>query len=410
MMTTMQAQAPPAAAHKTVFDVDLKRFREHKVGVESHPEPFVLQDFIDSKVAAGEKNFEIYGTNAEFKIYISGEKIKSTDFLTCPHEEWFLQMKGSATITIVDEGVFKTFVLKEGDNYLVPKKVPHCIQRKGSEEEESRTLVVSRSLEALGEEELRMYCPGCSSVMHRRSFRMRNFDQERRDFFSQFLALSDEERTCKQCGKVSDGSEAPTAAIPAEEKDTSVGAIDEGIYPQPFNFMNWIEENKVNFKPPVGNKMVYGGRCDFKVMCVGGPNCRSDYHFEEGEEWFYMVKGEMNLKILDNGRFRDVIIKEGESFLLPAYVYHSPQRGKDSIGLVIERERLQSETDRLSWFCRGDACQGEGKDPSLIYEERFYCDDLGKDLVPVIKRYYGSDELRTCRKCAMIDLPPVLKD
>ncbi len=30
--------------------------------------------------------------------------------------------------------------------------------------------------------------------------------------------------------------------------------------------------------------------CQFKVMAVGGPNERTDYHVEEGEEWFYQVR------------------------------------------------------------------------------------------------------------------------
>lgn len=54
------------------------------------------------------------------------------------------------------------------------------------------------------------------------------------------------------------------------------------------------------------------GDGQLKVFFVGGPNQRKDFHLEEGEEFFYMVKGDMNLITLANGAFRDVIIKEGE--------------------------------------------------------------------------------------------------
>lgn len=49
-----------------------------------------------------------------------------------------------------------------------------------------------------------------------------------------------------------------------------------------------------------------------KVFFVGGPNQRKDFHMEEGEELFYMKKGDMELIILELGNFRTINIKEGE--------------------------------------------------------------------------------------------------
>ena len=57
-----------------------------------------------------------------------------------------------------------------------------------------------------------------------------------------------------------------------------------------------------------------------QVFYVGGPNQRKDYHLEEGEELFYMKKGDMVLKILEAGIFKDVPIKEGEVLVATSYI------------------------------------------------------------------------------------------
>ena len=118
--------------------------------------------------------------------------------------------------------------------------------------------------------------------------------------------------------------------------------------PVHLNVEKWIEENEKFFLPPVCNKMMHNTQ--LKVFYVGGPNQRKDYHLEEGEELFYMRKGDMCLKILQNGKFKDVHIKQGQVFLLPGRIPHSPQRNVNTVGLVIERERLKTETDGLRYL------------------------------------------------------------
>ena len=168
------------------------------------------------------------------------------------------------------------------------------------------------------------------------------------------------------------------------------------MLPAPLNLQAWIEEHRELFKPPVGNKCVYDG--DFIVMIVGGPNTRTDYHFEEGPEFFYQLEGEMVLRIQEDGEPRDIPIKAGEVFLLPPRTPHSPQRMPGSIGLVIERRRLEHEDDALMWFCVN--CNHQ------LYEEFFHLVDIEQDFFRVFERFYRDDALRTCRQCGTLNPRP----
>lgn len=147
----------------------------------------------------------------------------------------------------------------------------------------------------------------------------------------------------------------------------------------------WIEENKSNFNPPVCNKLMHFGQ--LKVMFVGGPNERKDYHIEEGEELFYQWKGDMCLKIIEKGKHKDVHIREGEMFLLPARIPHSPQRQANTVGLVFERTRLKTELDALRYYVENST--------DVLFEKWFYCKDLGTQLAPIIREFFNSEEYRT---------------
>jgi 3-hydroxyanthranilate 3,4-dioxygenase len=162
----------------------------------------------------------------------------------------------------------------------------------------------------------------------------------------------------------------------------------------PINWNRWVEENAHLLQPPVNNKCVFAGN-DFFVMAVGGPNDRTDYHINRTEEWFYQVKGDMILKIVDETTtphtFKDIPIREGEMFLLPGCVPHSPQRFPDTLGLVIERTRVGSNAlpDIMRWYC--DACH------AAVYEESFLCVDVSTQLKEIIARYKASDKI--CPSC-----------
>ena len=173
------------------------------------------------------------------------------------------------------------------------------------------------------------------------------------------------------------------------------------MLPAPINLQAWIDEHRHLLKPPVGNKVVFDG--DFIVMVVGGPNARTDYHYDEGAEWFHQLEGEMVLRIQEHadggpGAVRDIPIRAGETFLLPPRVPHSPQRMANSIGLVIERKRLPHEKDGLLWFC--EQCNAK------LYEEYFQLQDIESDFPPVFDRFYSSAQLRTCKSCGHVNPAP----
>ena len=166
----------------------------------------------------------------------------------------------------------------------------------------------------------------------------------------------------------------------------------------PLNFKQWIDENRHLLKPPVGNQVVYQPNQDFIVMVVGGPNARKDFHFNETEEFFYQLEGDINVRIMENGKPKDIPIKQGDIFLLPPRVPHSPQRGANTIGLVMEVKRREGMKDRFQWYCEN--CN------NLLHEEILDVKDIVKDLPVVMDKFYTSKELRTCKKCGTVMEPP----
>ena len=158
----------------------------------------------------------------------------------------------------------------------------------------------------------------------------------------------------------------------------------------PINFKNWIEEHRHLLKPPVGNKVVYENT-EFIIMVVGGPNTRKDYHIDEGEEFFYQLKGDMILRIMKSENPEDIHIKEGEIFLLPPKIPHSPQRFEDTVGLVVERKRHADELDGFQWYC--DKCS------ALLYEKYIPLTDIVAQLPPLFEAFWEDEDGRTCKKC-----------
>ncbi|NIZ07970.1 3-hydroxyanthranilate 3,4-dioxygenase [Pseudooceanicola sp. HF7] len=163
-----------------------------------------------------------------------------------------------------------------------------------------------------------------------------------------------------------------------------------------FNFQKWIDEHRHLLQPPVGNQQVWKD-ADMMVTVVGGPNKRTDYHDDPVEEFFYQLKGDMLLKLhdTDTGEFYDVPIREGEIFLLPPHVRHSPQRPQEgSIGLVIEPARPEGALDAIEWYCFD--CN------SRVHRAEVDLESIVDDLPPIYQAFYADEAARTCPDCGSV--------
>lgn len=165
--------------------------------------------------------------------------------------------------------------------------------------------------------------------------------------------------------------------------------------PPVIDFPAWIKENEHLLKPPVNNKAAWAPMGDFIVQVVGGPNQRTDFHFDPYEEWFYQYRGNMHVNIQTPEGLQRIDIREGEMWLLPGNVFHSPQRPEEgSIGIVIERIREEGTLEKFAWFCPN--CNAK------VHEVELQVRDIVEDLPPVFRDFYESEEGRTCPECGAV--------
>ena len=167
-----------------------------------------------------------------------------------------------------------------------------------------------------------------------------------------------------------------------------------------FNLWHWIEEYRRDFEPPVGNKVIWEDS-QFTAMIIRGPNARRDFHVDPSDEIFYMLKGDMVLEYMRDGKRQEQIIREGELLLVPALTPHSPHRPAETWGLVVEIKRTPEQTESLLWFC--DRCN------ALLHDVTMHVADIERELKAAIEQFDGSAVLRTCRQCGYVqpEQPPV---
>lgn len=161
-----------------------------------------------------------------------------------------------------------------------------------------------------------------------------------------------------------------------------------------FSFDGWVEKNKDKLVPPVNNKLLHDNT-DIIVMVVGGPNTRVDFHDDPVEEWFYQVKGNMVLKIAEDGEIYDVPIREGEVFFLPPHTVHAPQRPEEgSIGIVVESPRMKGMKEGFEWYCFNCKTKVHRVEVSLTDAS-----DIVSALPKIYEAFYADKAARTCPAC-----------
>ncbi|PTB65431.1 3-hydroxyanthranilic acid dioxygenase [Trichoderma citrinoviride] len=169
----------------------------------------------------------------------------------------------------------------------------------------------------------------------------------------------------------------------------------------PVNLPKWLETNSHLLQPPVNNYCVYND--DFTI--VGGPNARTDYHINQTPEWFYQYRGAMLLKVVDGTAFRDIVIREGDMFLLPANTPHNPVRFANTVGIVLEQRRPADSIDRMRWYCTGqcgqEALAGTGE-AVVVHEAAFHCTDLGTQIKLAVEDFRADEAKRTCTRCGTV--------
>lgn len=164
---------------------------------------------------------------------------------------------------------------------------------------------------------------------------------------------------------------------------------------RPLNFQRWIDDNAHRLAPPVSNQQIWLD-ADMMVTVVGGPNHRTDFHDDPMEEFFYQYKGNSYINLWDRGRYERVDLHEGDMFLQPPHMLHSPQRPEaGSLCLVIERARPTHLIDGLQWSCAHCG--------TLIKRYEFHLNDIVADFPPVYEQFYASsDEERRCTQCGQV--------
>ena len=165
---------------------------------------------------------------------------------------------------------------------------------------------------------------------------------------------------------------------------------------RPFNLGVWIRDHRDELTPPVANRQIWRD-ADMIVMIVGGGNERNDFHDDPREEFFHQIQGDMDLVIWSEEGTEPfhMPIREGDVYLLPPSVRHSPQRpDPDSIGLVVEYQRPIGERDGFEWVCFSCA--------HLVHRVELQLQAIDTDLPPLFAAFNEDEGARTCPNCGTL--------
>lgn len=170
-----------------------------------------------------------------------------------------------------------------------------------------------------------------------------------------------------------------------------------------FNLEEYFSANSEDWGPrPV---RVIWESSDYVTLLVRGPSRGKEFHVGPGDEIFYQVRGELDFHYMTpEGERKVMAVSEGELFLLPVGVPHSPRRQDESLWtLVVERRRRPTDTEYWIWFC--ERCNNK------LYETAPRV-GVGPRNAPNVAIQGGNnvlradERLRTCTKCGeVIQIP-----
>ena len=126
-------------------------------------------------------------------------------------------------------------------------------------------------------------------------------------------------------------------------------------------------------------------------MVIAGPNARNDFHVSRSEEYFYQLKGDIVIRVIEDGAIKDIQVREGETFFTPGGAPHSPTRPPETLGIVVELRRPAGESERLQFYCENCA--------KLVYEKEFDCADIVEHFARSMEEFWADPTASTCRHC-----------
>jgi 3-hydroxyanthranilate 3,4-dioxygenase len=194
----------------------------------------------------------------------------------------------------------------------------------------------------------------------------------------------------------------PARRTGSKPTTTAERPAPRGITEPLVHLQRWIAANKHDLTPPVSNKQLFKTSKDMVLFVSGGPNTRNDYHVNPTEELFLQIKGDIAVRIrpLDGSKPHDVVVKQGELFLLDRWVPHRPQRPKGTVGLIVEFPRGldadgRPQQDALRWYC--PTCD------TLVHEARWLLRKIDEDLKIIMNDFWGGPaDRRTCKSCGHV--------
>jgi len=169
----------------------------------SIPKPFNLLKWVDENQHEFKKpvmNKQFYVEADDVIVFVSVGPNTRNDYHVNPTEELFYQFRGDIVIRLRPlDGEPYDQVVKEGEMFLIPRHVPHRPQRPAN----TLGLIVEfpRPVEGT-QDKLQWYCPDDVHLVYEAEFRLEKIDEDLHKIMDEFWNGPEENRTCKETGKV----------------------------------------------------------------------------------------------------------------------------------------------------------------------------------------------------------------